>query len=87
MYAAVGSYMARVIRIFDMRFAPYPPFADECGAGRGDLRQLLRPPLCLPDARYVLMAADGDRFIARTRVWFTINRTAPTGCRCRSRPS
>ena len=26
MYAAVGSYMARVIRIFDMRFAPYPPF-------------------------------------------------------------
>lgn len=25
MYAAVGSYMARVIRIFDMRFAPYPP--------------------------------------------------------------
>ncbi|MDP2080781.1 MAG: DUF817 family protein [Pseudotabrizicola sp.] len=26
MYAAAGSYMARVIRIFDMRFAPYPPF-------------------------------------------------------------
>jgi uncharacterized membrane protein YoaT (DUF817 family) len=26
MYACVGSYMARVIRIFDMRFAPYPPF-------------------------------------------------------------
>jgi uncharacterized membrane protein YoaT (DUF817 family) len=26
MYASVGSYMARVIRIFDMRFAPYPPF-------------------------------------------------------------
>lgn len=25
MYAAVGSYMLRVIRIFDMRFAPYPP--------------------------------------------------------------
>ena len=25
MYASVGSYMARVIRIFDMRFAPYPP--------------------------------------------------------------
>jgi uncharacterized membrane protein YoaT (DUF817 family) len=27
MYAAVGSYMARVIRLFEMRFAPYPPFA------------------------------------------------------------
>ncbi len=26
MYASVGSYMARVIRIFNMRFAPYPPF-------------------------------------------------------------
>lgn len=26
MYAAVGSYMARVIRIFSMRFTPYPPF-------------------------------------------------------------
>ncbi|MGB7317173.1 MAG: DUF817 family protein, partial [Planktotalea sp.] len=25
MYASVGSFMARVIRIFDMRFAPYPP--------------------------------------------------------------
>ena len=26
MYASVGSYMARVIRLFDMRFTPYPPF-------------------------------------------------------------
>ncbi len=26
MYASVGSYIARVIRIFDMQFAPYPPF-------------------------------------------------------------
>ena len=26
MYACVGSFMARVIRIFNMRFAPYPPF-------------------------------------------------------------
>lgn len=25
MYASVGSYIARVIRVFDMRFAPYPP--------------------------------------------------------------
>jgi uncharacterized membrane protein YoaT (DUF817 family) len=27
MYASVGSYMARAIRIFDMRFTRYPPFA------------------------------------------------------------
>ncbi|KMW60691.1 Uncharacterized protein YoaT [Candidatus Rhodobacter oscarellae] len=26
MYAAVGSFMARAIRLFDMRFEPYPPF-------------------------------------------------------------
>ncbi|MEM9199097.1 MAG: DUF817 domain-containing protein [Pseudomonadota bacterium] len=26
MYASVGSYMARVIRIFEMRFTGYPPF-------------------------------------------------------------
>lgn len=26
MYAAVGSFMARVMRNFDMRFAPYPPY-------------------------------------------------------------
>ena len=25
MYASVGSFITRVIRIFDMRFAPYPP--------------------------------------------------------------
>lgn len=25
MYASVGSFIARVIRIFDMRFTPYPP--------------------------------------------------------------
>jgi uncharacterized membrane protein YoaT (DUF817 family) len=25
MYAAIGSYIARVIRIFDIKFAPYPP--------------------------------------------------------------
>jgi uncharacterized membrane protein YoaT (DUF817 family) len=26
MYAAVGSFMVRAIRLFDMRFVPYPPF-------------------------------------------------------------
>lgn len=26
MYASVGSFMARAIRLFDMRFTPYPPF-------------------------------------------------------------
>ena len=26
MYASVGSFMARAIRLFDMRFSPFPPF-------------------------------------------------------------
>lgn len=26
MYASVGSFMARTIRVFEMRFAPYPPY-------------------------------------------------------------
>ncbi|MCF2905298.1 DUF817 domain-containing protein [Octadecabacter sp. CECT 8868] len=26
MYASVGSYIARVIRLFDLRFTPYPPY-------------------------------------------------------------
>lgn len=26
MYASVGSYIARMIRLFDMRFVPYPPY-------------------------------------------------------------
>lgn len=30
MYASVGSFMARAIRIFNMRFAPFPPFVWTC---------------------------------------------------------
>jgi uncharacterized membrane protein YoaT (DUF817 family) len=71
MYAAVGSYMARVIRIFDMRFAPYPPlwvtfvlaaaiyvnfFAHHFG----------------PDIRWVLFAATLAIY-GRTRIWFRIS--------------
>lgn len=68
MYAAVGSYMARVIRIFDMRFTPYPPFA---------LTVLLAAAIYanffahhfLPDIRIALFAAT-ILLYARTRVWF-----------------
>ena len=70
MYAAVGSYIARVIRIFDMRFTPYPPFP---------LTLLLAVAIyvnffahhVLPDIRLVLFAATLVLF-ARTRVWFRI---------------
>ena len=72
MYAAVGSYMARVIRLFDMRFHPYPPFA---------LTFLLATAIYanfflhhfLVDIRIALFAATLLLF-ARTRVWFRITR-------------
>jgi uncharacterized membrane protein YoaT (DUF817 family) len=73
MYAAVGSYMARVIRIFDMTFAPYPPFWTSVVLAIAIYVNFFAHHY-LPDARYLLMAATLVLF-ARTRVWFTINRT------------
>jgi uncharacterized membrane protein YoaT (DUF817 family) len=72
MYAAVGSYMARVIRIFEMRFAPYPPFA---------LTLILAAAIYVnffahhfvPDIRLVLFAATLLLF-GRTRILFRISR-------------
>jgi len=71
MYASVGSYMARVIRIFDMRFAPYPPFW---------LTVLLAVAIYvnffahhfLPDIRIALFVATVLVF-GRTRIWFRIH--------------
>lgn len=68
MYASVGSYIARVIRIFSMRFAPYPPFW---------MTMLLAVAIYvnffahhfLPDIRLGLFAASLILY-ARTRVWF-----------------
>jgi uncharacterized membrane protein YoaT (DUF817 family) len=68
MYASVGSYIARIWRIFDIRVSHYPP--------------LWAPPLLaaaiyvnffahhwLPDARYLLLAATVLVF-GRTIFWF-----------------
>ena len=71
MYASVGSYIARVIRIFDMRFAPYPPFwatALLAGAIYGNFFA----HHFLPDIRLGLFAATVLLF-ARTRIWFRIH--------------
>lgn len=73
MYAAVGSYMARVIRIFDMNFAPYPPFWTTVLLALAIYGNFFAHHY-LPDARYVLMVATVLLFL-RTRVWFTLNRT------------
>lgn len=72
MYAAVGSYMARVIRIFEMRFAPYPPFW---------LTVLMAVAIYinffahhfLPDIRLALFAGTVALFW-RTRIWFWIGQ-------------
>src|SRR5690606_31476601 len=73
MYAAVGSYIARVWRIFDMRFEPYP---------RPPWPELLAVAIYvnffahhwLPDVRYLLFVLLGLLFW-RTRVYFTVWRT------------
>lgn len=70
MYASVGSYIARVIRIFDMRFAPYPPFALTLVLGLAVYVNFFAHHF-LPDIRLVLFAATAVLY-ARTRVWFRI---------------
>lgn len=71
MYAAVGSYMARVIRIFDMRFTPYPPFWATVLLAVAIYANFFAHHF-LPDIRYALFAATLALY-ARTRVWFRVN--------------
>ena len=70
MYASVGSFIARVIRIFDMRFAPYPPLWMTFTLGTLIYLNFFTHHYIL-DARYLLFATTLILFI-RTRVWFRI---------------
>lgn len=70
MYASVGSYMARVIRIFDMRFAPYPPLWTTFLLA-GAIYVNFFTHHFLPDIRVALFVATVVIF-ARTRIWFRI---------------
>jgi uncharacterized membrane protein YoaT (DUF817 family) len=72
MYAAVGSYMARVIRVFDMRFAPYPPFWVTVVLATAIYVNFFAHHF-LPDIRLALFAATVMNF-ARTRIWFHIGQ-------------
>lgn len=72
MYAAVGSYMARVIRIFDMRFTPYPPFWATVILAVAIYVNFFAHHF-LPDIRLALFAATVLLF-ARTRIWFRVRR-------------
>ncbi len=68
MYAAVGSYIARVWRIFDFRFSHYPPrWATWVLAAAIYVNFFAHH--WLPDVRIVLFAATALLFW-RTRVWF-----------------
>ena len=73
MYASVGSFMARAIRLFDMRFAPYPPFWATMLLAIAIYVNFFAHHF-LPDIRLGLFAATLVLFI-RTRVWFHIGST------------
>jgi uncharacterized membrane protein YoaT (DUF817 family) len=70
MYASVGSYMARVIRIFDMRFAPYPPLWTTFALAAAIYVNFFAHHF-MPDLRWLLFAATIALY-ARTRVWFRV---------------
>ena len=70
MYAAVGSYMARVIRLFDMQFAPFPPMVLHFGLAVAVYVNFFSHHY-MWDMRSVLFAATVVFYI-RTRIWFRI---------------
>ncbi len=72
MYASVGSYIARVMRVFDMRFAPFPPVW-ALWALSGLIYANFFAHHFLPDIRVVLIVGSVLLFW-RTRVWFRMAR-------------
>lgn len=70
MYASVGSYMARVMRIFDMRFAPYPPYWLTVVLAAAIYINFFTHHF-IADVRWLLIPASVVLF-AGTRIWFTL---------------
>jgi len=70
MYASVGSFMARAIRLFDMRFAPYPPYWAALLFACAIYLNFFTYHF-MPDIRLGLFAASLLLY-ARTRVWYRI---------------
>ncbi len=73
MYAAVGSFMARTIRIFDMRFTHYPPLWQTAALAVAIYVNFFSHHY-LPDIRYILFAATVLVF-RRVSIHFTTDRT------------
>ena len=71
MYASVGSYMARALRLFDMRFTRYPPFPWTVALAAAIYVNFFTHHY-LFDMRYVLFAA-AFAIYGRTRIYFTID--------------
>ena len=80
MYAAVGSYLARISRIFDMRYTQYPPLWATVLLAVGDLCQFLRAPF---HRRYALGAVRGHgAALSSARSCITASSASATACRC-----
>lgn len=73
MYAAVGSYLARVQRIFHVRVRDYPPLW-ATGLLAAAIYVNFFAHHWAPDVRVVLFAASAALF-GRGRFWFTTDRT------------
>jgi uncharacterized membrane protein YoaT (DUF817 family) len=69
MYACIGSYMVRAIRLFDMRFSPYPPFWMTALLALAIYVNFFSHHF-MPDFRYPLMLTTLVLFF-RTRIHFT----------------
>lgn len=72
MYAAVGSYMVRVIRLFDMEMVPFPPRWMHFALAIAVYINFFAHHYTI-DIRYGLFAATVLLY-GRTRIWFRVRR-------------
>jgi uncharacterized membrane protein YoaT (DUF817 family) len=72
MYAAVGSYLARISRIFDMRYSRYPPLWATAGLAAAIYANFFAHHF-VADFRYILLAATALLFL-RTEVHYRVFR-------------
>lgn len=72
MYGSVGSYMARVIRVFDMRFTCYPRREATFALSVAIYLNFFSHHF-LPDLRWLLFAGTGLLFW-RVRIYFTVDQ-------------
>jgi len=75
MYAAVGSYLVRVFRLFELRFERYPPIWATALVAAGIYANFFAHHF-LPDARWVLLALVVALYV-RCTMHFRNHRTRP----------